>query len=75
MDETAIKYLSVALTMIGATYAAGAGLSKVFATWLEGIARNPSADSKLSKVGFIAFAGTELVLLMGFVIAIMLLNK
>lgn len=75
MDETSVKYLSVTLTMIGTVFAAGAGLSKVFTTWLEGIARNPSADSKLSKAGFVAFAGTELVLLMGFVIAFMTLSK
>ncbi|MDD3371888.1 MAG: F0F1 ATP synthase subunit C [Alphaproteobacteria bacterium] len=75
MDDISIKYMSVAATMIGATFAGGQGLSKVFTIWLEGIARNPSADSKLSKAGFVAFAGTELVLLMGFVIAIMLLNK
>ncbi|MDR3423783.1 MAG: F0F1 ATP synthase subunit C [Alphaproteobacteria bacterium] len=71
----AIKYLGVGITMLGATIGAGLGLSRVFATWLEGIARNPSADAKLSKTGFVAFAGTELVLLLGFVVAIMLLNK
>jgi F0F1-type ATP synthase membrane subunit c/vacuolar-type H+-ATPase subunit K len=65
----------VAITMFAATFAAGFGLSKVFATWLEGIARNPSADAKLSKAGFVAFAGTELVLLLGFVVAIMVLYK
>jgi len=75
MDETSVKFLSVAVTMIGAVFAAGAGLSKVFTTWLEGIARNPSADVPLSKAGFVAFAGTELVLLMGFVVSIMMLNK
>ncbi|MDD4617497.1 MAG: F0F1 ATP synthase subunit C [Alphaproteobacteria bacterium] len=75
MENEAVKYLAVAITMIATVFAAGQGLSKVFATWLEGIARNPSADTKLSKAGFVAFAGTELVLLMGFVISIMTLNK
>ncbi len=75
MEESALKYIGVGMTMLGATIGAGFGLSRVFSSWLEGIARNPSADSKLSKAGFIAFAGTELVLLMGFVIAIMVLNK
>jgi F-type H+-transporting ATPase subunit c len=75
MDESSMKFLSVGITMIGATIGAGFGLSRVFSSWLEGIARNPSADSKLSKVGFVAFAGTELVLLLGFVVAVMLLNK
>ncbi len=75
MDEASVKFLSVAITMFGACIAAGLGLGKVFSSWLEGISRNPSADSKISKVGFIAFAGTELVLLLGFVVALMLFNK
>ena len=75
MEETAVKYLGLALTMMATTASAAFGLSKVFATWLDGIARNPAADGKLSKAGSVAFAGTELVLLMGFVIAIMMLNK
>ncbi len=75
MEESALKFIGVGMTMLGATIGAGFGLSKVFSAWLDGIARNPSADAKLSKAGFIAFAGTELVLLMGFVIAIMVLNK
>jgi len=45
----------------------------VFVTWLTSIARNPAADSKMKLVGFIGFAGTELVLLMGFVIAALLI--
>lgn len=75
MEPTVAKFLSVAIIMIATVCAAAYGLSKVFSTWLEGISRNPSADTKLSKAGFVAFAGTELVLLMGFVIAIMTLNK
>jgi F-type H+-transporting ATPase subunit c len=75
MEESALKYIGVGIAMLGATIGAGFGLSRVFSAWLEGIARNPSADTKLSKVGFIAFAGTELVLLLGFVIAIMVLYK
>ena len=75
MEDTAFKYLSVGITMIGATFGAAHGLSKVFATWLTCIARNPSAESKMKLAGFIGFAATELVLLMGFVIAILLMNK
>ena len=75
MEESALKFIGVGITMLGATIGAGFGLSRVFAAWLEGIARNPSADAKLSKIGFIAFAGTELVLLLGFVVSIMLMNK
>jgi F-type H+-transporting ATPase subunit c len=75
MEENALRFIGVGLAMLGATIGAGFGLSRVFSSWLEGIARNPSADTKLSKVGFVAFAGTELVLLLGFVIAIMVLYK
>jgi F-type H+-transporting ATPase subunit c len=75
MEESAMKYIGVAITMLGATIGAGFGLSRVFSTWLEGIARNPSADSKISKAGFVAFAGTELVLLLGFVVAVLVLYK
>ena len=76
MEDTAsLKYIGVGLTMLGATVGAGIGLGKVFSSWLDGIARNPSAEGKISGKGFIAFAGTELVLLLGFVVAIMLMNK
>ena len=75
MEDTSMKFIGVGLTMLGACAGAGIGLGKVFSSWLEGIARNPSAESKISGKGFIAFAGTELVLLLGFVVAIMLMNK
>ena len=74
MDES-LKYIGAGIAMLGGTLGAGLGLGKVFSSWLEGIARNPSADSKIAKIGFIAFAGTELVLLLGFVTALMVLNK
>ncbi|MFA5040518.1 MAG: hypothetical protein WC464_02660 [Bdellovibrionales bacterium] len=75
MEEASLKFIGVGLAMLGATIGAGFGLGRVFSAWLEGIARNPSADAKLSKIGFIAFAGTELVLLLGFVVSIMTLYK
>lgn len=77
MEElsAALKFIGVGMIMLGATIGAGFGLSRVFSAWLEGVARNPSADGKLRTPGFIAFAGTELVLLLGFVTAIMVLYK
>lgn len=73
MDAAAVKYIGVAATMLGGAIGAGYGLSTVFATWLSSIARNPAADNKMRMVGFIGFAGVELVLLMSFVIAILLI--
>ncbi len=75
MEESSMKFIGVGLAMLGGSIGGGLGLGHVFSSWLEGIARNPSADAKLSKIGFIAFAGTELALLLGFVIAIMTLYK
>lgn len=74
MDDSSLKYIGAGIAMIG-THGAGLGLGKIFSAWLSGIARNPAAEGKLSKVGFVGFAVTELVLLMGFVIAIMILKS
>jgi F0F1-type ATP synthase membrane subunit c/vacuolar-type H+-ATPase subunit K len=73
MEGSALKFIGVGITMFGAALGAGYGLATVFSTWLTSIARNPAADNKMKLVGFIGFAGTELVLLMGFVIAALLI--
>jgi len=73
MEGTAIKFLGAGVAMIG-SLGAGLGLGLIFSAWISAIARNPSAESKFSKVGFIGFAVTELVLLMCFVVAIMIIK-
>ena len=73
MDATALKFIAVALTMAGGALGAGYGLSVVFSSWLNSIARNPAADGKLRMAGLIGFAGAELVLLMSFVVAALLI--
>lgn len=73
MEDTAIKFIGVGLTMLGGAIGAGYGIGTVFSSWLESIGRNPSADDKLRMVGLIGFAGTELVLLMSFVVAALLI--
>lgn len=73
MEGSAIKFIAVAITMFGGALGAGYGLSTVFATWLTSIARNPAADDKMRMAGLIGFAGTELVLLMSFVVAALLI--
>ena len=70
--STALKLLGAGIAMIG-TLGAGLGLGLIFSAWISAIARNPAAESKFSKVGFIGFAATELVLLMGFVVAVLLM--
>jgi len=73
MEGSALKFIAVAVAMFGGALGAGYGLSTVFATWLTSIARNPAADDKMRMVGLIGFAGTELVLLMSFVVAALLI--
>jgi F-type H+-transporting ATPase subunit c len=73
MEENAMKLLGAGVAMIG-SLGAGIGLGLIFSAWISAIARNPAAESKFSKIGFIGFAVTELVLLMCFVISIMILK-
>jgi F-type H+-transporting ATPase subunit c len=73
MDAAAMKFIGVGITMLGGGIGAGFGLSTVFSAWLNGIARNPATDGKLRMVGLIGFAGVELVLLMSFAVASLLI--
>ena len=73
MEDQALKFIGLGITMLGGGIGAGYGIGTVFSQWLNSIARNPASADKLGKVGFIGFAATELVLLMTFVIAILLI--
>ena len=72
MEAAASKLLGAGIAMIG-SLGAGIGLGLIFSAWITAIARNPSAESKFRQIGFIGFAVTELVLLMCFVIAVLLM--
>lgn len=72
MEPVAYNLLGAGIAMIG-TLGAGIGLGLLFSAWMSGIARNPQAADKISGIGFIGFAATELVLLLSFVVAILLI--
>jgi F-type H+-transporting ATPase subunit c len=72
MEPAASKLLGAGIAMIG-SLGAGIGLGLIFSAWITAIARNPSAEGKFRQIGFIGFAVTELVLLMCFVIAVLLM--
>jgi len=72
MEGTSIKLLGAGIAMVGAL-GAGLGLGNLFAAWISAIARNPSAEAKFKQIGFIGFAATELVLLMCFAVAALLI--
>ncbi len=73
MDNTAYALLGAGIAMIGAL-GAGIGLGLLFSAWISAVARNPAAAPKFSTIGYIGFAATELVLLLCFVIAFMLIR-
>jgi F-type H+-transporting ATPase subunit c len=72
MEPVAYNLLGAGIAMLG-TFGAGIGLGMLFSAWLTGIARNPQAADKMNGIGFIGFAATELVLLLAFVVAILLI--
>ena len=71
MEGSALKFLGAGIAMVG-TLGAGLGLGMIFSAWLTALARNPAGEKKYFTIGMIGFAATELVLLMGFVIAYLL---
>ena len=72
MDGASLKFLAAGVAMVG-SLGAGIGLGNIFSTWINAIARNPAAEAKYKQIGFIGFAATELVLLMCFVVAALLI--
>lgn len=72
MEGSALKLLGAGVAMFG-TLGAGLGLGMIFSAWITAIARNPMTEGKLRQVGYVGFAATELVLLLGFVVACLLI--
>ena len=72
MDLEAAKMVGAGLAAIGAGMAA-LGVGNVFGSFLESALRNPgAADGQQGRL-FIGFAGSELLGLLAFVIAILLI--
>lgn len=71
MDAEAAKVLGAGLAAIGAGIAA-LGVGNVFAAFLEGALRNPAAADGQQGRLFIGFAAAELLGLLAFVIAMIL---
>ena len=72
MEGSSLKLLGAGIAMVG-SLGAGIGLGLIFSAWISALARNPAAEGKFRQIGFIGFAVTELVLLMCFVVAILLM--
>ena len=74
MDPVAAKMIGAGLAAIGAGLAS-LGVGNVFASFLEGALRNPSAADGQQGRLFIGFAAAELLGLLSFLIAILLYLK
>ncbi|WP_347718516.1 F0F1 ATP synthase subunit C [Sphingomonas sp.] len=72
MDANAAKLLGAGLAAIGVGIAA-LGVGNVFGSFLEGALRNPNAADGQQGRLFIGFAAAELLGLLAFVVAMILL--
>ncbi|WP_375287040.1 F0F1 ATP synthase subunit C [Sphingomonas sp.] len=72
MDADSIKLLGAGLAAIGAGLAA-LGVGNVFSAFLQGALRNPGAAASQQGNMFIGFAAAELLGLLAFVVAVLLI--
>lgn len=72
MDANAMKYVAIGLSSIS-FFGAALGVSIVFKAALEGIARNPSAESGISKYIFVGAGLVEAMGLFALVISLILI--
>ncbi|MCR5871506.1 MULTISPECIES: F0F1 ATP synthase subunit C [unclassified Sphingomonas] len=72
MEADAFKLLGAGLAAIGAGLAA-MGVGNVFAAFLQGALRNPGAAASQQGNMFIGFAAAELLGLLAFVVAVLLI--
>ncbi|TAH36057.1 MAG: F0F1 ATP synthase subunit C [Alphaproteobacteria bacterium] len=72
MDMQAAKMIGAGLAMLG-MIGAGIGIGAIFSNFLNAAARNPSAVDQIRVMTFIGAAFAELLGLLSFVIAILLL--
>jgi len=72
MELEALKYIGVGLTALGFVGAA-IGLGNIFSSAIDSIARNPSAESKVSKYVFIGAGFAESMGLFALVVSLIIL--
>lgn len=71
MDADTLKYIGIGLMVIGMA-ATAIGIGNIFSSALNAIARNPSAEGKMSKYIYIGAALTEAMGLFSFVLAMLI---
>lgn len=74
MDPAAAKLIGAGIAALPLA-GAGIGLGMIFGNFLSGAFRNPSAAAANRGTMFLAFALTEFTGILGFVIAMIILNN
>jgi len=72
MESEALKFVGVGLMSLGMLGAA-IGVGNIFAAMLNGLARNPAAESKLAKYIYVGAGLAEAMGLFALVIALLLI--
>ena len=72
MDPQAFKYLAVGILGL-AFLGAAIGVGMIFASAIQGISRNPSAEGNISKYMFVGAGLAEAMGLFGLVLALLLM--
>lgn len=72
MEMEALKFIGVGMMSLGMLGAA-IGVGNIFAAMLSGLARNPSAESKMAKYIYVGAGLSEAMGLFALVIALLLI--
>ena len=65
MELEVLKYIGAGISSLG-LIGAGVGVGLVFSSYLQGVARNPSAESKMKGLPFVGAAFAEVLGLLAF---------
>ncbi len=72
MELEVLKYIGAGLSSLG-LIGAGLGVGLVFSAFLNGVARNPSAEPKMKALTFVGAAFAEVLGLLAFVTSMLIL--
>lgn len=72
MDAESMRYLGAGIAAIG-LIGASIGVGNIFVAFLNGIARNPSVEGKLSRSAFIGAGLVEALGVFAFAVSLLLL--
>lgn len=72
MEGESLKFIGIGITTLS-MFGAALGVSNIFAAMLNGIARNPAAESKLAKYVYVGAGLAEAMGLFALVIAFIML--